>query len=213
MKKSLLIAGLFGFTAVSTLASVTSYAQALKLTQITATEASLKAQPKGTYNIEPTHTTVVWRLTHMGLSNYTARFDKISGTIDFDPAKVTSSKANIAIETKSVSTGLPKFDQEIAEKFLNSEKNPTINFVTTSLVKTGPVTGKMNGNLTLNGVTKPVSLNVVFNGGKEHPFAKKQALGFSASGSFKRSDFGVNNFIPMIGDNIDVIIEVEAIKQ
>ena len=176
--------------------------------------ANLAEQPAGLYVVEPTHTSVHWRLSHSGLSTYTARFDKISGSITFDPKNPTASSADIAIEAKSVNTGLPEFDAKIAKDVFKAEANPLITFKSTKLVSTSPTTGTMTGDLTLAGVTKPVTLNVVYNNGRINPFAKVQNIGFSASGSFKRSDFGVNNWINFgIGDQVDLIIETEFLKK
>ncbi|GIU67844.1 YceI family protein [Candidatus Phycosocius spiralis] len=176
--------------------------------------ANLAEQPAGLYVVEPTHTSVHWRLSHSGLSNYTARFDKISGSITFDPKTPTASRANIAIEATSVNTGLPEFDAKIAKDVFKAEANPLITFKSTKLVATSPTTGTMTGDLTLAGVTKPVTLNVVYNSGRINPFVKVQNIGFSATGSFKRSDFGVNNWINFgIGDQVDLIIEAEFLKK
>jgi polyisoprenoid-binding protein YceI len=176
--------------------------------------ANLAEQPAGLYVVEPTHTSVHWRLSHSGLSTYTARFDKISGSITLDPKNPTASSADIAIEAKSVNTGLPEFDAKIAKDVFKAEANPLITFKSTKLVATSPTTGTMTGDLTLAGVTKPVTLNVVYNTGRVNPFVKLPNIGFSASGSFKRSDFGVNNWINFgIGDQIDLIIETEFLKK
>ncbi len=183
------------------------------ISQITSTAEKLAAQPSGTYEVEPTHTTVVWRLTHMGASNYTARFDKISGTLNFDSKNPTASSVNISIDPNSVSTGLPNFDKEIATKFFDVGNHPKISFVSTGLVKTGDTTGDLTGNLTFRGVTKPVTLKVQFNGGLLHPFAGRHLIGFSARGNIKRSDFGLTAMTPMIGDNVELIIETEFLKK
>ena len=183
------------------------------ISQISSSAEKLAAQPSGNYTVEPTHTTVVWRLTHMGASNYTARFDKISGNLDFNSANPTASSVNITIDPNSVSTGLPNFDKEIATKFFDAGNHPSINFVSTSLVKTGDTSGDLTGNLSFRGVTKPVTLKVQFNGGQVHPFTQRHLIGFSARGNFKRSDFGLNAMVPMVGDNVELIIETEFLKK
>jgi polyisoprenoid-binding protein YceI len=175
--------------------------------------ANLAEQPAGIYEVEPTHTSVTWRLSHVGLSTYTARFDKISGEIQFNPQAPTTSTANITIDPNSVSTGLPNFDKEIARAVFKAEANPSINFKSTSLTATSPTTGTMTGDLTIAGVTKPMTLNVTYNMGRMSPFARRQNIGFSASGTIKRSDWGMNNWAPGIGDSIDLIIEAEFLKK
>jgi polyisoprenoid-binding protein YceI len=176
--------------------------------------ANLAAQPAGTYEVEPTHTSLHWRLSHGGLSTYTARFDKIGGTIEFNPQNPTASSANITIDANSVNTGLPNFDKEIAKEVFKAEANPTITFKSTSLTATSPITGTMTGDLTVAGVTKPVTLNVQYNTGRISPFRRVQNVGFSATGKLKRSDWGMTNWAAFgIGDEVELIIEAEFLKK
>jgi polyisoprenoid-binding protein YceI len=176
--------------------------------------ANLAAQPAGVYEVEPTHTTVVWRLSHSGLSTYTARFDRVSGTITLDPANPINSSADILIDVASVSTGLPDFDKKLASDVLKAGTTPQMRFKSTSLVATSPTTGRLTGDLTMAGVTKPVTLDVSYNTGRMSPFAKRQNIGFSASGTIKRSDWGVDSYIAFgIGDQVDLVIEAEFLKK
>ena len=169
--------------------------------------ANLAAQPAGIYEVEPTHTSVHWRLAHGNLSTYTARFDKIGGTINFNPQNPTASSADITIQANSVNTGLPSFDAEIAKQVFKAEANPTITFKSTGLQAISATTGIMTGDLTVAGVTKPVSLNVTYNAGRMSPFARRQNVGFSATATLKRSDWGMTNWINFgIGDQVDLII-------
>lgn len=171
--------------------------------------------PAGTYKLDPTHASVTWRVKHLGLSNYTARFAKIDAVLTYDPKDPTKSRVTASIDPASVKTDLnsPKdFDQELREdpRFFKVAKFPEIKFTTTSLEKTGEKTGRMTGDLTFMGVTKPVTLDVTFNGSfKEHPMSKKPAIGFSATGTVKRSDFGLDALIPFISDDVSVLIETE----
>jgi polyisoprenoid-binding protein YceI len=203
-------------TPASTSAAASASASATAATPAVdpAKVANLASQPAGTYEVEPTHTSVHWRLSHSGLSTYTARFDKIGGTIEFNPQNPTASSANITIDATSVNTGLPNFDKEIAKEVFKAEANPTITFKSTSLTATSPVTGTMTGDLTVAGVTKPVTLNVTYNTGRLSPFRRVQNVGFSATGSLKRSDWGMNNWLNFgIGDTVDLIIEAEFLKK
>jgi polyisoprenoid-binding protein YceI len=180
----------------------------------TAKAANLASQPAGTYEVEPTHTSVTWRLSHAGVSTYTARFDKIGGTIEFNPTSPTASTADITIDPNSVSTGLPAFDKEIANAVFKAEANPQIRFKSTSLTATSPTTGTMTGDLSIAGMTKSVTLNVSYNTGRMSPFSRRQNVGFSASGKLKRSDWGMTNWINYgIGDDVDLIIEAEFLKK
>jgi polyisoprenoid-binding protein YceI len=176
--------------------------------------ANLAEQPAGTYEVEATHTSVHWRLSHVGMSTYMARFDKISGTIEFNPANPTASSASITIDPNSVNTGLPNFDKEIAKSVFKAETNPVITFKSTSLTSTSATTGTMTGDLSIAGVTKPMTLSVTYNNGRMSPFARRQNVGFSATGKIKRSDWGMTNWVSFgIGDDVDLIIEAEFLKK
>lgn len=184
-------------------------------TSTTAPVAAPVNVPAGEYVVDPAHVSLTWRIGHMGLSNYTARFTKIDATIMFDPKNVTNSTVSATIDPKSVRTDFPfpekeDFDKVIAEKFLRAGQYPEITFKSTQLVATGPDTGQLTGNLTFLGVTKPVTLDMKLNGAlPEHPMTKKAALGFSAKGSFSRAEFGHTDMQEFLGDRIDLHIEAE----
>jgi polyisoprenoid-binding protein YceI len=174
--------------------------------------------PAGEYVLENTHASLTWQIRHLGLSNYTARFAKFDATIKLDPNDPTKSTVNVTIDPRSVRTDFPfpekeDFDKVIADKFLRAAEHPTITFQSTGLTRTGADTGKLAGNLTLLGVTKPVTLDVKLNGSMDHPVRQVPALGFSATGSFNRSDFGSTDLQGPIGDEIKLIIEAEFLKK
>jgi len=185
--------------------------------------------PAGDYGLEPTHGSVTFKVSHLGLSNYTARFAKWDATITFDPANLTASKVVATIDPTSVKTDYPgdykkthaktgfkSWDEDLAksDKFFNAGKFPTVTFTSTKVETTGATTGKVTGDLTLLGVTKPVTLDVTFNGSKNpHPFVPAAAIGFSATGALKRSDFGVAFPPGPVGDDVQVIIEGEFIQK
>ena len=172
--------------------------------------------PAGTYKLDPRHASLTWRVNHMGLSNYTARFAKLDAVLTYDPKDPSKSRVTATVDPASVRTDLlnakDDFDKELREdqRFFKVAKFPEIKFTTTSVEKTGDATGRMTGDLTFMGVTKPVTLDVVFNGSfKEHPMSKKPALGFSAKGTVKRSELGLDALIPFVGDDVFVAIEAE----
>jgi len=177
--------------------------------------------PAGTYTIDPTHASVTFKVKHLGLSNYTARFAKFDATLVFDPAKPETAKLTASIDPQSIRTDYPfadkkNFDKVLATdaKWFNAEFFDKITFTSTSVKVTGPQTADVTGDLTLLGVTKPSTLKVTFNGGmKEHPFAKKPAIGFSATGSINRSDFGMGYLVPTVGDEVALLIEAEMFGQ
>jgi polyisoprenoid-binding protein YceI len=174
--------------------------------------------PAGEYALEKTHASLTFTVTHLGLSNYTMRFASYDATIVLDPQNPTKSTVTATIDPKSIRTDFPfpekeDFDKVIADKFLKSAENPTITFQSTGLQATGKKTGKLSGNLTLLGVTKPVVLDVTLNAATNHPFRKVPALGFSATGSFKRSDFGSTDLQGPVGDEVKLRIEAEFLKK
>ena len=170
------------------------------------------AAPEGAYVLDPAHASVNWSLSHSGLSFYTARFDGISGALDFNPDAPTASKLDVRIDPNSVSTGDPDWDNKLATdgKYFDGNTFSEIRFVSTSAVKTSDNTGQVTGDLTLKGVTLPVTLDVTYNGaGKSfgHPGA---TLGFSAIGKIKRSDWGMTTLTNFgIGDEVTLRIEAE----
>lgn len=168
-----------------------------------------------TYKVDPAHAFAVFKVSHFGWSNNWGRFNDVSGTIEFDKADVTKSKVSITIKTASIDTNHQKRDDHLrSPDFFNAKEFPEMKFSSTKIEKTGDRTAKVTGDLTLLGVTKPVTLNVTWN--KEGPhFRNKDKIhtGFSATTTIKRSDFGMKKFLPAIGDEITIFLDVEAIKQ
>lgn len=170
------------------------------------------AAAPGNYTLDPQHVSVIWRIRHSGLSNYTARFDKATGTLNFDPAAPATSSVDIRIDPKSVNTGLPDFNETIATggNYLDGDTYPEIRFTSTNINITGEARGTITGDLTLKGVTHPVELDVVFNGVGKTFGNPGDTLGFSATGKFLRSNFGINHLLNFgIGDEITLLIEAE----
>jgi len=169
-------------------------------------------QPAGAYVLDRSHASVIWRVSHLGVSMYAARFDRFGGELNFDPKDPSKSALTATIDATSVNTGYPgekDFSKEVADKALGADKHPEIKFVSTAIALTGERTGTVTGNLTFNGVTKPTTLNVTFVGGGTNPRSGKPLIGFSAKGSIKRSDFGSTQWAPFIGDTVELDIDAE----
>ncbi|MFZ4122325.1 MAG: YceI family protein [Caulobacterales bacterium] len=198
--------------------------------QDTATEAQVAAPvaitaPAGEYKLDKGHASLLFSVTHMGLSNYTLRFTDFDATLNFDPANVAASTVSATINPASIESdyvgdyrathqGSPyrSWDEELQkdEKFLNVAANPTITFQSTGITVTGERTGTMTGNLTFLGQTHPVTLDVTFNGEAQPPWlGGRSAVGFSATGSFDRSQFGMTHLVPNISDAVQLTLEVE----
>lgn len=173
--------------------------------------------PAGAYTLDSRHASVVWRIRHLGLGLYTARFDTIAGTLNFDPQSPQNSTINVTIAVASVSTGLVNaqgqhaFDQEIAAT-LGAPANPNITFVSNSIQLTGPTTGLITGDLTLNGQTHPVTLEAGFHGGRFVALRNKHQLAFSGRTIIRRSQWGVTNWAAFTGDEVEILIDAEFVK-
>lgn len=170
--------------------------------------ANPAAAPAGTYKLDPRHASLAAKVSHLGFSNYTMLLRGLDGELTYNPKRPTASKLNVRVDPRSVDTGLPDFDKEIGEDPRFFAGQP-ITFVSRSLQQTGQNRGRLTGDLTFRGVTKPVTLDVTMVGAGQHPMNKKPVMGFSATGSIKRSDFGFTHLSPMIGDEVQLQIEAE----
>lgn len=172
----------------------------------------LSAQAADTYQLDPTHTNILFHANHFGFSNPSGHFGITTGTLTIDDKDPSKDAVDVTIDVKSLLTGVPKLDEHLKSKdFLDADKFPTMTFKSTKVEATGE-TAKVTGDLTLHGVTKPVTLDVKLNKQGEHPMLHKAAVGFTASGMLKRSDFGISAYVPNVSDEIRIDIETEAEK-
>ena len=179
---------------------------------LSAAAAPALAAPE-TYNIEGTHTFPTFSYTHMGLSTQISKFTKTSGTVVLDAAAKTGS-VDVTIDMTSVETGVPVFNGHIqGDGFLDTAKFPTATFKSTKVVFEGDKPASIEGNLTIKGVTKPVTLKVTNFVTKEHPMLKKAAMGADATTVIKRTEFNAGKYAPAVGDEVTINIGLEAIKQ
>lgn len=177
-----------------------------------ATAAPVFAAPE-TYGIEGTHTYPRFSYSHFGYSIQLSRFNKTTGTIVFDKTAKTGS-VDIVIDTQSVDTGYATFDEHIqGEDFLDTAKYPTATFKSTKVIFEGDKPVAVEGNLTLKGVTKAVTLTLTSFQAMPHPMMKKDAIGANAFTIVKRSEFNAGKYAPYVGDEVRIDIAVEAIKQ
>ena len=187
------------------------------------TSRAVAEQPAGTYALDPRHASVTWRIRHAGVGVFGARFDTVAGSITLDPAHPENSTLNAKIAANSVNTGVLNnagaraFDEEIHTQVFGSAANPDITFVSRSIKQTGPTTGEIMGDLTLRGVTKPVTLAATFEGGRFVALRGKQLLGFTAHTVINRKEFGATLGNPaadaFVGDQVEVLISAEFIQQ
>lgn len=166
-----------------------------------------------TFVIDGTHTFPRFSYNHFGYSTQLSRFDKTTGKVVFDKVAKTGS-VDIVIDTKSVNTGYATFNDHIqGEDFLDTAKFPTATFKSTKVIFEGDKPAKVEGNLTLKGVTKPVTLTVTSFQAMPHPMLKKDAIGANAYTVVKRSEFNAGKYAPNVGDEVRIDIGLEAIKE
>lgn len=168
--------------------------------------------PKGNYVIDSSHAQVIFAVTHMGLSTFYGRLGKVTGTLSFDVTAPEQSVLDVQIDMTTIDTHVPKLDDDLTSNFFNAKKFPTATFKATKITKTGDHTGTVMGDLTIKDVTKPVTLNVTFNGGRDSPIPfQPYRLGFDATATIKRSDFGLTNtfWSGFVSDDITLAIEAE----
>lgn len=175
--------------------------------------------PAGDYASDPAHSSLTFRVNHMGFSNYTARFSSFSTRLHLDPAHPEASTLTAQIPVSSLTLNTPPdgfVEEMLGPQFFDSAHFPQINYQSTAVQLTGPRTARVTGNLTLHGVTRPVTLEVTFNGGYPGMAMDPAArIGFSARGTLRRSEFGMGYGVPApgttmgVGDEVEVLIETE----
>jgi polyisoprenoid-binding protein YceI len=165
-----------------------------------------------TYTIDGGHTQTLFTWNHFGYSNPSANFDRIDGTISYDPADISKSSVDVTIAIDSINTHVPKLDTHMkSPDMFDAAKFPTATFKSTRVEK-GSTDGtfKVTGDLTIHGVTKPVVLDAKLNRAGDHPMKKIPTIGFDASTTIKRSDYGIDFMVPSVSDEIHIRITTEA---
>jgi polyisoprenoid-binding protein YceI len=184
--------------------------------------ASTAAVPAGLYTLDKAHASLIFRVNHLGFSNYTARFKRFDAQLKFDPENLAASKVIVTVDANSLETDFPNpalvdFNAKLkGDEWLDVTRFPEIVFESKQIVVTVPNTMRVDGDLTLHGARRPITLEATFNGGYAgHPMDPHARIGFSARGTLKRSEFGITYGIPApgttmgVGDDVDVIVEVE----
>lgn len=176
--------------------------------------AAVTAEAADRFVIDPVHTNILFIANHLGYSRMIGQFQEFSGEFTFDDKAVENSAVAVTIQTASVDTDEQARDDHLrSPDFFNAAEFPEMTFASTAIERTGDKTGRITGDLTLLGVTKPVTLDVTFNQKAPHPlpqYSGVEVAGFSATTTIKRSEFGMSTFVPAIGDEIEIILEVEG---
>jgi polyisoprenoid-binding protein YceI len=189
--------------------SIKRIAAALAFTSVL---ASAMAAPV-TYGVDGTHTFPRFSYSHFGYSTQLSSFSKTTGKVVFD-AEAKKGSVDIVIDMKSVSTGFADFNEHIqGEDFLDTTKFPQATFKSTQVIFEGDKPKSIEGQLTIKGVTKPVTLTITSFQAMPHPMMKKPALGANAFTVIKRSEFNAGKYAPYVGDDVRIDIAIEAIAQ
>lgn len=181
--------------------------------------ASTDPVPAGSYELDKAHASLIFRVNHVGFSNYTGRFSRFDAKLQFDPAHPERSSVTVAIDPASIQVESPPegfLDSLRSAQWLDVAKFPALAFRSTKVTRTGAKGLRIEGELDLHGVKKPMTLEATYNGGYAgHPMDPHARIGFSAHGTLKRSQFGVAYGIPApgttmgVGDDVEVIVEAE----
>lgn len=164
----------------------------------------------GTYTLDPAHSKITWSVDHFGFSTYTGQFAGGTGTLTIDPKAPAATKLDVTVDTNGVGTLNKALDDHLkSPDFLDTANHPTARFRSTQVVRTGERTADVNGQLTLRGVTKPVTLKATFNQAGTNPVDNTYSLGFDATAKIKRSEFGVSYAVPGVSDQVTLHLEGE----
>jgi polyisoprenoid-binding protein YceI len=191
------------------LASALAFAVALS-TAASAQEVPGKADVTritgGTYKVDPNHTQVAWSVDHMGFSTLFGMFGQPSGTLTIDPKEPAKAKLDVTFPMSGLTVTSEKFATHLASpEFLDAAKYPDATYKSRVVAPAGEK-ATIEGDLTLHGVTKPVTLTASFHGAGINPMTKAETIGFSATTKIKRSDFGLGAFAPVVSDEVEVTI-------
>lgn len=162
----------------------------------------------GTYKIDNHHAQIAWTVNHFGFNDYYGIFGQPTGTLVIDPKKPDQAKVSVTIPIAEVATSRPELNKHLMSgEFFNATKFPTATFISTKVEVSGSE-ARITGNLTMLGVTKPVTLAAKFAGAGTNPMSSKSTIGFHATGTIKRSEWGMTKFIPFVGDEVGLRISV-----
>ncbi|MHA6262196.1 YceI family protein [Arenibacterium sp. CAU 1754] len=183
------------------------------LAAVLATAATSAFAAPEKYMLDSSHSQVLFSYNHLGFSTTYNMFSGFEGEIMFDDENPAASSVTVSMPVRSMLTGWEaRFDHFMTEDFFGAAEGDLVTFTSTGIEVTGDTTAKISGELTMNGVTKPVVLDATLNKMGEHPMAKKPWAGFDATATVLRSDYGLDKFAPFVSDEVQVMISIEAVK-
>jgi polyisoprenoid-binding protein YceI len=166
-----------------------------------------QAPTPGTYKVEPSHTEIMFGVNHLGFTMYYGVFSGASGTLVLDTADLSASRLDVSVPVSSVLTPSSRLNRELqGPQWLDADTYPDMTFRSKHITLTGRETARVEGEITLHGVTRPLTLEAKFNHAGENPLDHRYTVGFQARGVLKRSDFGVKAYMPLVGDDVHLNI-------
>lgn len=166
-----------------------------------------EAAEAGTYAVEPYHTQIIFSVVHMGFTNFYGNFSGISGSLTYAPKAPAAMSVSVSVPVSSIDTTSPQLTTSLkGPAWLDAARYPNMTFQSSSVHQTGKLTADVAGMLTLHGVSRPVTLHASFVGAGVNLLDRKQTIGFQLNGMLKRSDFGVDRFVPLISDDVSITI-------
>jgi len=167
----------------------------------------------GTYSVEPSHTRLLFAVSHLGLTTWYGEFTNVSGTLMLNPKAVGTSTLDITVPANTVTTTNTKLDGELnSPEWFDTAKYPTITFKSTKIIRTGRDSALVEGALSFHGVTRPETLHVTFNASGINVVSHQYTVGFNATTVIKRSDFNQKTYLPLIGDDVTLTISAAFVK-
>ena len=166
-----------------------------------------------TFQLDPVHTRVAFRIDHAGFSKAIGTFSGAAGTLAFDPGDWSTATLDVSIPLATLDIGDPAWRDKVLDRtFLDAGQQPAARFVSTRVEPGEPGQARVFGQLSLRGVSREVVLDVRLNALRRHPLTQRRTAGFSATGTLRRSDFGMDAWRRVVGDEVELLIEVEATR-
>lgn len=182
--------------------------------QFAAGQGDISSATKGYYVVEPTHAYISFSYNHLGFSYPVVGFTAFGGSLNIDPEDLASTEVKIMIDADSIDSRVEVFNSHLkGENFFNVEEHPQILFKSTAALPASASSGKLAGDLTIKGITKPVVLDVVLHNAAKNPISGKEVIGVSGKTTVKRSEWDLGLYAPNVSDEVDIVVSVEFIKQ
>ncbi len=167
----------------------------------------------GAFELDQDHAALLWKVDHFGFSTFVGRFNEFDASLDFDPEQPETSSLDVIVEMASIDSGIGMLDELLrGPDWFDTDRFPQARFTSTDITVTGEDSATMTGDLTLVGVTNPITIDIIFNGGADNFVTGRYTLGFAASSKFRRSEFGIDTLIPAVGDEVTLELHVEFLE-